>query len=521
MKKSFLLTLLLFLLISSGIYSQQYQISQVEYSIQGCGAKIFGTTQDYALAQQVPVDTKKVFNSQEELETYILDYKTKLNNLRAFEEIEVNYDFEETDTLILVKLKIFVKDSFHLFAIPGPKYDSNTGLILKLKIKDSNFLGSLNTLSSDIYFMIPTDESDAKHSELGFNFTFDYPFKAGIFNALWVNDFGISYTFGNNMPEWDVTTGLRFELPFEKTSIIFELDQKLVNNFEYKEFKDNIYFGDVFKVSSPLTLLKMNYFGNLYYTPYTSASVCWDFNGISKQNSNLSSPVFTFGHKLSFGRIDWSQNLRTGLSASLDNHYTWNFQRQRFYPVIELNACAFKKINLFEDSYILRNFGIAVNTKTFFYMFNPNKDKYIMNDGKQIGQYLRGIRDSQFYTDTEVSSLNTTSAFILNFDLPIHLFSTNFTKSFLKYFNFDMQLSPFVDAALCYNKITKTFFNFKDGYYGGGLEVIVYPLKWSGITIRGSVGIDIGRQIFGKQIHTQWRDNVSKKEFSIGFGLHY
>ena len=154
MKKSFLLTLLLFFIISSGIYSQQYQISQVEYSIQGCGAKIFGTTQDYALAQQVPVDTKKVFNSQEELETYISDYKTKLNNLRAFEEIEVNYDFEETDTLILVKLKIFVKDSFHLFAIPGPKYDSNTGLILKLKIKDSNFLGSLNTLSSDIYFMI-------------------------------------------------------------------------------------------------------------------------------------------------------------------------------------------------------------------------------------------------------------------------------------------------------------------------------------------------------------------------------
>ena len=75
--------------------------------------------------------------------------------------------------------------------------------------------------------------------------------------------------------------------------------------------------------------------------------------------------------------------------------------------------------------------------------------------------------------------------------------------------------------ALCYNKITKTFFNPKDGFYAGGLEVIVYPLKWSGITVRASVGIDIGRQFFSKHLNMDWRENTSKKEFSIGFGLHY
>ena len=113
------------------------------------------------------------------------------------------------------------------------------------------------------------------------------------------------------------------------------------------------------------------------------------------------------------------------------------------------------------------------------------------------------------------------NALILNFDLPVHIFTTNFTKSFLRYFNFDFQLSPFFDMALCYNKINQTYFNLKDGFYGAGLEVIVYPLKWSGITVRGSVGIDVGRKFFANQINTDWRQNVSKKEFSIGFGLHY
>ena len=62
-------------------------------------------------------------------------------------------------------------------------------------------------------------------------------------------------------------------------------------------------------------------------------------------------------------------------------------------------------------------------------------------------------------------------------------------------------MSPFFDAALCYNKITKKYFDLKDGFYGAGLEMIVYPVKWSGITIRASVGIDVGRKFFSNYIN--------------------
>lgn len=531
MKKSVLL--LAFTSLLFPLFADRLQIKNVEYEIQGSGPKIFGKTQEYALTNEVQIDTKAIFENEDALKAYVENYKTELNNLRAFEKIEVSYNIENKeaeisesnpqtdDSIKYVTLTVSVKDSFHIFAIPGPKYDSNTGLTFKLKIKDSNFLGTLKMLSSDFYFMIPSFESDGSKTQLGFNCDADYPFKAGIFDAVWLNDLGLSYTFGNSMPEWKIHTGLRFTLPFEKSSLVFETNQKFINNFDYKEYDDNLYFVNDLKISYPIVITKLNYSGNVIYKPYTIASVNWDLDGISKSNPDLSSPNVTVGHELNFGRIDWSENMRTGFKFTLDNYFTYNFQRQKLYPVIEVKAKAFKRFSILQDSFFLKNIGISANLFTFAYLFDPKADSYINGDGKNIGEYLRGIRDTQNYNGTKISALKTTDAIILNLDLPMHLFTTNFQKSFLRYLNFEMQLSPFIDAALCYNKQTKTFFNPKDGFYAGGVEVIVYPLKWSGITIRGSIGIDLGRTFFSKNLNTQWRENVSKKEFSIGFGLHY
>lgn len=506
------------------VYSQQYKILEYSYSIEGSGKMI--KTQEYALIQQVPIDTKTIFKDVDSFNTYISNLNTKLNNLRAFETVQISYEpIEVPDTpesdIIFIKLLIYVKDSFHLFAIPGPKYDSNKGLTLKVKLTDSNFLGSLNTLSSDFYLLLPTEESDGKTTEFGFNCNVDYPFKAGIFDAVWLNSLKLSYTLEQPMPEWNIHTGLRLTLPFEKTKLIFETNQRFINNFQYKDFNDNLYFVNDFKFFVPLIITQLNYFGNLTYTPYSTTSINWDFNYISEENSDLSSPITTIGHTLSFGRTDWNKNLRTGFNFSLDNSYTYNFQRKRFYPQITMDITAFKTFDLFQDSYFFRNLGINSHIRAFTYLYNPKKNNYIDNDGNPIGQYLRGIRDYQEYKEVRISALNPTNAFILNLDFPIHIFTTNFTKSFFKYFNFDFQLSPFFDMALCYNKITQTYFSFEDGFYGTGIEIIVYPAKWSGITLRGSVGIDAGRKFFANHLNMDWRENVSKKEFSVGFGLHY
>lgn len=91
----------------------------------------------------------------------------------------------------------------------------------------------------------------------------------------------------------------------------------------------------------------------------------------------------------------------------------------------------------------------------------------------------------------------------------------------MKHFNFDLQVSPFVDFALTYNKATEKLFDYKDGFYAAGVEVLVYPRKWSSFVVRGSIGVDIGRWLLSDLLNTEWREEVNKKEISIGIGLHY
>ena len=101
MKRSiFLFSLLLFTFLP--VFSQQYKIDDVEYSIKGCGHWIFGCTQEYALANEVPVDKKTVFADEAAFTAYITDLEIKLKNLRAFETIELSYEaLPEQDQITL------------------------------------------------------------------------------------------------------------------------------------------------------------------------------------------------------------------------------------------------------------------------------------------------------------------------------------------------------------------------------------------------------------------------------------
>ena len=150
---------------------------------------------------------------------------------------------------------------------------------------------------------------------------------------------------------------------------------------------------------------------------------------------------------------------------------------------------------------------------------------------------MRGIRDDVYfrkdYKDgayAEEKACETPAAFVVSMDIPIKLFRVYWEDvplinkiKFARYFNMEVQISPFIDFALINNRATKTDFYYKDGLYAGGLEVLVYPLKWKGIQVRGSLGIDLGRKlpyVKGK-LNQDWRKQASAYEISIGIGLQY
>ena len=73
MKKNAVLALLFFIFSTSAVYAQKVQIEDVVYNIEGCGSAIFGRTQDYSLSREVPVNTSKVFETEDEFNLYIED----------------------------------------------------------------------------------------------------------------------------------------------------------------------------------------------------------------------------------------------------------------------------------------------------------------------------------------------------------------------------------------------------------------------------------------------------------------
>lgn len=508
-----------FLLAFTALFAEGYSISEINYDIEGSGPKFIGATKKYALELNVPVDKTRVFATAEELDEYVLDYTMRLNNTRMFETIDVQYDVNAENK---VTLNVAVKDSFHMIMIPYGRYDSNKGLVFKLKIKDTNFLGTMNPLSTDINLIVEQEsETDTPEYKMGFNFKYNYPFKAGPFQAEWTNTDEISYTIGDKSPEWNLNTGLTFTLPFDTVSYKLAFNQGFVHNFDYSSYGDEFYFNDDLKFSVPIDLYEIDNWGSITYEPYLDFNANWDLNHINKANSDLSSPVVSIGHSISTGRVNWINNYRNGISATITNFASFNIQRQMWYPYISAEVKAYKGFELFEGNCFNR-IGFTTDLYAFGYLMDNDSNPYINRDGEKIGQRLRGIRDEQVYaTMSEAYALKVPAAICISFDMPYRIFQTNFTKKIWNLFNFDLQVSPFIDMALTYNKYTHKLFDPKDGFYTAGVEVLVYPKKMSSFTVRGSLGVDIGRKLLADKLNTEWRKNISPFEIFVGVGLNY
>ena len=492
MKRVFPVAAVVFLIFGVPVFSSSYRINSVSYNITGM-------TRSSVIERNVEVDRTTIFPDENALAAYLRDYTTTS---------------PDSDDFCLVSLTVNLKDSFHFVGVPYPKYDSNSGFILKLKLKDTNFLGSMNSMSSDINFALKQDSEDEPLSTvLGFNFLFDYPFSLNSFDATWSNDYSLSYTIGKYSPEWKAMTGLTVSVPISRRcSVDLSLDQGSNRNFDYSKYGDDTYFTESSKLSIPTVLQRVEDWGNVYYTPYVSANYYWDFDGISSDDSDFYGPRAAIGQTISTSRINWENNYRNGVSASTTQSFTYNFTRDTLAPKFSIEVKAYKG---------WKYTGFC----TDIYFFTS------VNDTEKIGGRLRGIRDDQYFNSSytnnkktygDTYACSTPSALVVNLDLPVHLFSTNFIKNRLfSKLNFEAQVSPFVDFALFNNVATGSNFDYKDGFYCAGLEGIVYPTKWRSIQIRGSIGVDLGRLLLKKWINTDWRDSVSTYEISVGVGLAY
>ena len=171
----------LFLLLSyTALSASSYKIKDAEYNLEGSRSEFTGITREYALKTKVPLDFKRIFSDEEELMQYIHDVKQQIENTRNFDKVDVDFSVSEPDEsdICNVFLIISTHDSMHFIAAPYPKYSSGDSLNLTVKVKDTNFLGSMETMTGEGKFAMELNDDDSvKDYLLGLGLDFETPFE--------------------------------------------------------------------------------------------------------------------------------------------------------------------------------------------------------------------------------------------------------------------------------------------------------------------------------------------------------
>ncbi len=497
-----------------------------------------GSTKVFALERTVPINKKLVFASKEQLESYLDDIKQSLENTRLLAEIDIQYQahLPDAEGIIPVDVVITVSDSKHLLGLPKPSYDSNTGAELKLKFKDTNFLGFMNTLNFDFNGRIgdednPWDITDSNSKPpfiFGINFDYELPFNIGPTRNSWSHDFSFDWTIGKNKPEFRYATGLTVGIPFAQNTLNLNFTQSIVRDDKYYDLGDVLYFVEEGTISMPLTIGVINNITPVQYTPSFNVSYNWDLDKINPANKDLRGPTISINQTLSTDAVNWIGNMRTGYFLSGSQSFGWNFYTQTLIPQIMGEVKLYKSFKY-----------IGIATDIYFYaMLNSSQNT--------LGARLRGILDNQCYQGTEMHLLKTDSALQLSFDLPVHIITTDWlgwgaklfgpyealskTKQKLfwlphklgKYLDFELQISPFFDLALIKNQVTNRYFSPKDGFYDAGVEILVFPAQWKSFVVRASIGFDMSRILLKDILDMSYRDtSVKPYELFIGLGLQF
>ena len=188
--------------------SAVYEITQVNYEIDG-------RTQQFALAANLDIEEGTTFVSEEHLEAYIGEKRQELLNQRVLsEESTLSYRVRErVDGPDEVIIDVEAVDTFNLIALPYPRYDSNDGLLLGLRLRDYNFFGTMETLRVDLDYENKIGNQDTLSG-----------------NEVWTveTDFSWPFEWRGHDWRWRLQQGLEFE---SRNDIEYALDTSLAYDF--------------------------------------------------------------------------------------------------------------------------------------------------------------------------------------------------------------------------------------------------------------------------------------------------
>lgn len=492
--KSLMVVIILFLCIPLSVFSQTTFIENqpVEsYTLRDVRFDVKGITLERLLRNKANIKIGKEFSDRASLEAYLTERKQILVNERTLEQVSVNYTVEEQDSgIFLVDVFVSTTDSWNIIALPYFRYDTNEGLVLSLRGRDYNFLGSMQALILNLDYSM---DEQGRQSYGGYT-AFGIPFQvlghdAGV-NAsqtIKVHYDGRPVTSLTNLSYWMRFSELGFPLTLEAAQGLQLNPDEVANDL------------DPYLLNSSLSLsaaiptgLTVGTLGSLSYTPSIAVSQLWRLD--SAVRADRHGPIASFSHGLSLGRIDWVANMRKGFSASLSNTTNYNLTSKAFDTGLDASI----RYHATLDG------KIGLNSRAFgFYSITETA-----RGG--LGAYMRGILNARL-SGTAFTLVNLEAPVKL-FDFPTHLF---IKKNWL---DFEFQMSPFVDLA--YLESGTSLLLSEKLWYSGGLEFFVYPLRMRTFIVRASIGFDLDAVVDNASLwDPSLRDGASPYEVFFGLGL--
>jgi hypothetical protein len=457
--------------------------------------KIKGRTRSDALIRAGEFKEGEKIRGWRNLGKYIQDKTQMLINQRVLAKAFIDFTLGEpgADGAYPVDLHLTVEDTWNIIALPYPKYDTNTGFELIVKARDYNFLGTMNPLRIDVGYKY--DEKG--RNSLVFEVDSDTPFRA--FGYNWNFNFDHAFNYRPNAAEpyyYKNVTGLSMELPFRTTTFTFGAEESFTLNEEnpdryksYGEFQKGVYMSSRLYTSWKIpTGFHVFDYGELTYVPELSVTFNHEFPGNPLNDFRLG-PFMTLKHSLGFNRIDWIGNYRKGFNVSMNNSFKYDFHRiNQDTSALDIDY----SIAGIGHFIITNGIGISSNLQ-FRHWFYHDPD---YKDG--AGDALRGILDRAIRAEYMLS---------LNLDFPFRVLqfqpSQWFARPILRFFDFDMHISPIIDMAFfrapssgsplpATSRITSDQNNM---LFSGGFEILVFPAFMRSLYVRASLAWNFVEQI--------------------------
>jgi hypothetical protein len=455
------------------------------YVIRNIDFDVKGRSRPFALRYHGQLYEGELLHGKAALDFYIKDRTQLLVNQRVLNnDVRIDYTLgdPEPEGTIPVDLLVSVSDTWNIMVLPKPSYNSNDGFNLTLKARDYNFFGTMNPLRIDFGYQLNT------RKESSFNFLIDTDIPFTVQGLNWNINFDNEFIYSwQEALSYTNTTGLSLELPWRRTTFIFDAAHK-INWYDknddwgieqgYGKYFEGLYNSMSFSVDWKIpTGIEVSGYGNagygeLTYTPRLSQQFnyrpgTWDSFEWENNRRSVSTSI---NQTLGFGRINWIGNFRKGLEASFENTNTYNYISRSWNNSYSLNAAGHF---LFTDF-----FGITSRLQL--------RQWFSSHPYLGAGNVLRGIPDDQIRANLMLS---------LNLEFPFRVLAARpsewFNRPKMRIFNFEFFLSPILDFGLVRLDNPTPAQNSLSTYYTAGIEALIFPDIMRSLYLRASFGIDL------------------------------